>query len=81
MSTLTRPRPRMRSRSRLAPLGDGLIAAGFVVMTLGILEIGGLFNIGFGLMMSCVGCVLSFGPEDEGLAEVEEAFRRELDGL
>ncbi len=81
MRTFTRPRPRMRSRSRLGLLGDGLIAAGFVVMTLGILEIGGLFNVGLGLMMSCVGWVFSLGPEGDDLEDEEEAFRRELDGL
>ena len=62
-------------------LGFAAIAIGFVLMTLGILEIGGLFNVTLGLMLVMGGCLVMFvgtrGPEEDA----EEAFRRQLEDL
>jgi hypothetical protein len=51
------------------------------VMTLGILEIGGVFNIVVGLAGAWTGCLLMFvGRREAGVDDVAE-FRRQLDEL
>jgi hypothetical protein len=78
---------RDRSVSRSAPAGKidriglSVVAAGCVVMTLGILEIGGLFNIVLGFYGALGGCVLMFAREGTRESEEEAEFRRELDEL
>jgi hypothetical protein len=78
---------RNRSVSRTAPTGKidriglSLVAAGYVVMTLGILEIGGLFNVVLGFYGAWGGCVLMFAQEGRREFEEEAEFRRELDEL
>ena len=78
---------RDRSVSRTAPAGKidrtglALVAAGYVVMTLGILEIGGLFNVVLGSDGAWGGCVLMFAREGRRESEEEAEFRRELDEL
>jgi len=45
-------------------------------MTLGILEIGGLFNVVAGLLVACTGCVLMFSGEMRRSSEEGAGFRR-----
>lgn len=78
---------RDRLESRPAPAGKidrtglALVAAGYVVMTLGILEIGGLFNVVLGFYGAWGGCVLMFAREGRREFGEEAEFRRELDEL
>lgn len=58
-----------------------LVAIGYVVMTLGILEIGGLFNVVLGLAVAWAGCVLMFVGEGRREFEEEAEFRKQLDEL
>jgi hypothetical protein len=62
-------------------LGYAAIAIGFVLMTLGILEIGGLFNVTLGLMLVMGGCLAMFAGSRGREADPEEAFRRQLEDL
>ena len=52
-----------------------------VLTTLGILEIGGVFNIVVGLTVAWVGCVTMFAGEGREDHFVEAEFRRQLDAL
>lgn len=45
-------------------------------MTLGILEIGGLFNVVSGLLVAWTGCVLMFSGETRRSSEEEAEFRK-----
>ena len=81
METLDRPAARTRPRIRLELLGFGLVVAGYVVMTLGILEIGGVFNVVGGLALTWVGCLTLFWGEGRQDRLDEARFRRELDAL
>lgn len=45
MHTLSRTTSRTAPAGKAERLGYGLVAVGYLVMTLGILEIGGLFNV------------------------------------
>ena len=79
--TMDRPASRTSRASLLDVLGFAAIAIGFVLMTLGILEIGGLFNVTLGLTLVMGGCLAMFaGTKDDG-ADAEEAFRRQLEDL
>ena len=62
-------------------VGYALVAVGYVVMTLGILEIGGLFNVVLGLAAAWAGCVLMFLGEERREFDEEAEFRRELEDL
>jgi hypothetical protein len=81
METLDRPAARIRPRVRLELLGFGLVVAGYVAMTLGILEIGGVFNVVLGLAVAWLGCVTMFAGEGRQDRLDEAAFRRQLDAL
>lgn len=81
METLDRPAARTRPRVRLDLVGFGLVVAGYVLTTLGILEIGGVFNIVVGLTVAWVGCVTMFAGEGREDHFVEAEFRRQLDAL
>jgi hypothetical protein len=61
-------------------VGYGLIAIGFVLMALGVLEIGGLFNVGLGLILVIVGAPLMFGRNVEPELD-EQEFLRQLEDL
>ena len=50
-------------------------------MTLGILEIGGFFNVVLVLAAAWVGCVLMFLGEERREFDEEAEFRRELEDL
>jgi hypothetical protein len=51
------------------------------VMTLGILEVGGLFNVVIGLAGAWTGCVLMFVGEGRRESDDVAEFRRQLDEL
>ena len=79
--TIDRPASRTTRASLLDVLGFAAIAVGFVLMTLGILEIGGLFNVTLGLTLAMVGCLAMFAGTKGDEADAEEAFRRQLEDL
>ena len=81
METLDRPAARTRPNVRLDLVGFGLVVAGDVLMTLGILEIGGVFNVVIGLAVAWVGCVTMFAGEGREDRFTEAEFRRQLDAL
>jgi hypothetical protein len=81
METLDRPSTRTRPRVGLELVGFALVVAGYVTMTLGILEIGGLFNVVLGLAIAWVGSLVVFWGEGRQDRLDEAAFRRELDAL
>ena len=81
METLDRPAARTRPRVRLELVGFGVVVAGYVLMTLGLLEIGGVFNIGLGLAVTWVGTLIVFWGEGRQDRLDEAAFRRQLDAL
>jgi predicted phage tail protein len=79
--TMDRPSSRTARASLLDVLGYAVIAIGFVLLTLGILEIGGLFNVTLGLSLVMGGCVAMFAGTRDDEADAEEAFRRQLEEL
>lgn len=79
--TMDRPASRTRRASLLDRLGFAAIALGFILMTLGILEIGGLFNLTIGLSLVMGGCLAMFAGTKGDEADAEEAFRRQLEDL
>ena len=79
--TMDRPAARTARASVLDGLGYAAIAIGFVLMTLGILEIGGLFNVTLGLMLVMGGCLAMFAGLRGHETDPEEAFRRQLEDL
>lgn len=79
--TMDRPASRTRRASLLDRLGFAAIALGFILMTLGILEIGGLFNLTLGLSLVMAGCLAMFAGTKGDEADAEEAFRRQLEDL
>ena len=81
MHTRDRPVSRTAQAGKIDRIGLALVGAGYVVMTLGILEIGGLFNVVLGFYGAWGGCVLMFAREGRRGFEQEAEFRRELDEL
>ena len=81
METLDRPAARTRPRVRIDFVGFGLVIAGYAAMTLGILEIGGVFNIVLGLAVTWLGTLMVFWGEGRQDRLDEAAFRRQLDAL
>lgn len=81
METLDRPAARTRPSVRLDLVGFGLVVAGYVVMTLGVLEIGGVFNVVIGLAIAWIGCLTMFAGEGGEDRFTEAEFRRQLDAL
>jgi hypothetical protein len=75
MGTSRRSPSRTRRPPTLEILAQALMAVGFVLMTLGILEIGGLFNVGVGFATIWLGCVLLFLRGGGGRGEDEELAR------
>jgi hypothetical protein len=75
-----------RTTSRTAPAGNervgyGLVAVGYLVMTLGILEIGGLFNVVVGLVVAWGGCLLMFAGEVSRRSDEDAEFKRLIEEL
>ena len=80
MDVLERSERRTAPLGRLELLGYSIVAIGFGLVILGILEIGGLFNIWLGLAAVESGSLMIFGGEDADAID-QEAFRRQLDRL
>jgi len=55
-------------------LADALLTVGFVLMVLGIYEIGGLFNLGVGFVVLWVGALIALADMTRRLRQAEEAF-------
>ena len=81
MDTLDRSPARTTPSKRVENVGQALVAVGYVVMTLGILEIGGVFNIVVGLATAWTGCLLMFAGEGRRESDDMAEFRKELDEL
>jgi hypothetical protein len=81
MDTLNRSVARTPPATKLEIVGYLMVAAGYVVMTLGIVEIGGLRNIALGLAAAWGGCVVMFLGEERREFDEEAEFRRQLEEL
>jgi hypothetical protein len=81
METLRRPELRPSPIERLELLAYALLTTGFVLMVLGIFEVGGLFNVGLGFGMVWIGCFTMFAGDRRLLRNEEDEFRRQLDDL
>ncbi len=81
MDTLDRSPARTTPSKRVENVGYTLVAVGYAVMTLGILEVGGLFNVVVGLAGAWTGCVLMFMGEGRRESDDVAEFRRQLDEL
>ena len=81
MDTLNRSMARTPPATKLELLGFAIVAVGYVVMTLGIFEIGGLLNVVLGVAASWVGCVVMFVGEERREFDEEAEFRRQLEDL
>lgn len=80
MITSDRSVSRTARLRKLELVGYGIVAIGFVVMGLGVLEIGGVFNVGLGLALVVVGTPMMFARHDEPELD-EEEFMRQLEDL
>ena len=76
MDTLRRPDIRRPSIGFREILADVLLVAGFVLMVLGIYEIGGLFNFGLGFVVLWVGAIVALADMRRKDDDLEEAFFR-----
>lgn len=76
MDTLRRPDIRMPSIRIGELVADALIVLGFVLMVLGIYEIGGLFNLGAGFAVLWTGALAALADMNRRFRDEEEAFFR-----
>ena len=76
MDTLRRPDIRRPSIGFREILADALLIVGFVLMVLGIYEIGGLFNLGVGFVVLWVGADVALADMRRKSDDLEEAFFR-----
>jgi hypothetical protein len=67
--------------TKLEIAGYAIVTVGYVLMTLGIVEIGGLLNVAIGLVAAWTGCVVMFLGEERREFDEEAEFRRQLDKL
>lgn len=81
MDTLNRSVARTPPATKLEIAGYVMVAVGYVVMALGIVEIGGLRNVVLGLAVAWVGCVVMFLGEERREFDEEAEFRRQLEEL
>ena len=81
MDTLDRSPARTTPSKRVENVGYALVVVGYAVMTLGILEVGGLFNVVVGLAGAWTGCVLMFLGEGSRDSDDVAEFRKQLDEL
>ena len=80
MITSDRSDARTTRLRALEVVGYGLITIGFVLMALGVIEIGGVFNVGLGFVLVMVGAPLMLGRSEEPKLD-EEEFMRQLEDL
>ena len=76
MDTLRRPDIRKPSIGFREILADALLVMGFVLMVLGIYEIGGLFNLCVGFAVFWVGAIVALADMRRKEDDLEEAFFR-----
>ena len=76
MDTIRRPEIRKPVIGFREILADALLVVGFVLMVLGIYEIGGLFNLGVGFAVFWVGAIAALADMRRQSDELEEAFFR-----
>jgi uncharacterized membrane protein YiaA len=76
MDTLRRPEIRKPVIGFREILADALLVVGFVLMVLGIYEIGGLFNLGVGFAVFWAGAIAALADMRRQSDELEEAFFR-----
>ena len=76
MDTLRRPDIRRPSIGLREIVADALLIVGFVLMVLGIYEIGGLFNLGVGFAILWVGAIVALADMRRKSDDLEEAFFR-----
>lgn len=81
MDTLRRPDIHMPSIRPRELVADALLVLGFVLMVLGIYEIGGLFNLGLGFAVLWAGALAALADMNRRLRDEEEAFFRIADHL
>ena len=81
MDTLNRSVARTPPATKLEIVGYVMVTLGYVVMALGIVEIGGLRNVVLGLAVAWVGCVVMFLGEERREFDEEAEFRRQLEEL
>jgi hypothetical protein len=81
MHTLSRTTSRTAPAGKAERVGYGLVAVGYLVMTLGILEIGGLFNVVVGLVVAWGGCLLMFAGEVSRRSDEDAEFKRLIEEL
>jgi hypothetical protein len=76
VDTIRRPEIRKPVIGFREILADALLVAGFVLMVLGIYEIGGLFNLCVGFAVFWVGAIAALADMRRKSDELEEAFFR-----
>jgi uncharacterized membrane protein YiaA len=76
MDTLRRPEIRKPVIGFREILADALLVVGFVLMVLGIYEIGGLFNLGVGFAVFWVGAIAALADMRRKSNDLDEAFFR-----
>lgn len=76
MDTLRRPEIRKPVIGFREILADALLVVGFILMVLGIYEIGGLFNLGVGFAVFWAGAIAALADMRRQSDELEEAFFR-----
>jgi hypothetical protein len=76
MDTLRRPDIRRPSIGLREIVADALLIVGFVLMVLGIYEIGGLFNLGVGFAILWVGAIVALADMRRKTNDLDEAFFR-----
>ena len=81
MDTLRHAKIRMPSIRLRELVADALVVVGFLLMVLGIYEIGGLFNLGLGFTVLWVGGIVSLADMRLVSRDEEEAFFRIADEL
>lgn len=81
MDTLRRHDIRTPSIGIRELVADALMLVGFVLMVLGIYEIGGLFNLGLGFVVLWLGALAALADMRRRLRDEEEAFLRIADNF
>ena len=76
MDTLKRPDIRRPSIGLREILADVLLVTGFVLMVLGIYEIGGLFDLGLGFAVFWLGAIVALADMRRKEDDLEEEFFR-----